>query len=137
MLQFIEFLEEIDHSNRSVVIGGEQVARLVARFGDQVRNIGVWNHTTDGSIEVPIGNIIEAVQWLDRGSLSEAVEQLKSPERLEGFLKESSAAEHLIAALAKLQFQQFEARVRQYQECTDPAEVERLRHEISSELFGA
>jgi hypothetical protein len=66
MLQFTQFLEEFEHSNRSVAIGGEQVARLVAKFGEQVRNIGVWNHSADGSIEVPMENIIEAVQVLDK-----------------------------------------------------------------------
>jgi hypothetical protein len=137
MLQFIEFLEEIEHNDRVVVVSGEQVAELVKRFGNQVLNVGFRSRATDGSIEVPMSNILEAVQLLDSGSLSEAVQQLKSPERLAGFLNQSCAAEQLIAALAKLRLEQFERRVLRYQDCKDAAEAERLRAEISSELFGA
>lgn len=136
MLQLIEFLEEVEHNNRTVSIGRDQVTRLVSKFGVQVRSIGVWNHATDGSIEIPMANVIEALQSLDNASLSEAVQQLKSPENVIGFLDRSSAAEKLIKSLAKLRLRQFERKVEQFQECTDEAEAQRLRSEISAELFG-
>lgn len=101
MLQLIEFLEDCEHNSRTVFIGRDQVAQLVSKFGDEVRSIGVWKHTTDGLIEIPMSNVIEAVQSLDNASLSEAVEQLKSPERVPEFLDQSSAAGKLITALAK------------------------------------
>ncbi len=137
MLQFVDFLEEIEVNNRTAVIAGPEVDRLVRRFGDKVRNIGAWNHAGDGSLEIPLRNITEAAQLLDGGQLSEAVAQLRSPERLAGFLNQSSAAERLIEELAKLNLAQFEHKVRLYQGCTDPSEADRLRQEISAQLFGA
>jgi hypothetical protein len=52
-------------------------------------------------------------------------------------LTRSSAAGQLIEALSKLYLQQFQRRVERYQEASDPIEAERLRREISHELFGA
>jgi hypothetical protein len=142
MLQFIDFLEELDHGNKAVRIERDQVERLVERFGDGVRGMGVWRHSTDGSVEVPMANIIEAVQAMGDGSLSAAVEEFRTPDRFAGFLNRSSAhnsspAAKLIESLAKLRLAQFERKVLRYQQCADSAEADRLRREISSELFGA
>ena len=137
MLPFIEFLEEIERSNRTVVMDSAEVERLVKRFGNQVHGMGIWNHATDGSIEIPMSNITEAVQTLDNRMLTEAIAQLKTPEDLTGLLNHSPAAEQLIEALSRMRLRQFERKVERYQDTNDPAEVERLRHEISQELFGA
>jgi hypothetical protein len=48
----------------------------------------------------------------------------------------SSAAKQLIEALSRTYLQQFQRKVERYQDSTDPAEVERLRNEMSCELFG-
>ena len=69
--------------------------------------------------------------------LREAVEQLKSPEQFTDMLTRSSAAGQLIEALSKLYLQQFQGSVERYQDASDPIEAERLRREISHELFGA
>ena len=136
MLSLIEFLEEIERNRQVVVLPAQEVEWLVARFGSSARTIGVWNKTTDGSIEIPMSNIAEAVKALDNQSLTEAVAQLKSSEQFADVLNESSAARRLIEALSRLHLRQFEQRVEQYQASTDPADAERLRHEISRELFG-
>ena len=137
MLQFIQFLEEIERNNRTVVIEGADVERLVKRFGSEVRGMGVWNHTRDGSLEIPMANIMEAVQELDDQVLTNAVQELKTPESLTDLLNSSSAAKQLIQALSKLRLQQFQRKVEEFQTLNNPAEVERLRREISRELFGA
>jgi hypothetical protein len=95
-----------------------------------------WVFGTKLVVEIPMGNIIEAVSTLDNRVLAEAVEQLKSPEQFTDMLNKSSAADQLIEALSRLNLQQFQRRVERYQESSDPAEVERLRSEISRELFG-
>ena len=136
MLGFIEFLEEIERSRRTVVIDRDQVVRLVARFGPQVRSVGLWKKSTDGSVEIPMANIIAAAQRLGDENLREAVEQLKSPEELARILDRSSAAEHLIEELARIHLGQFERLAVRFQESTDPAEVEAMRQRISTELFG-
>jgi len=51
MLQFTEFLEEIEHNDGTVVIDGRQAERLAAQFGPQVRTMGVWNQESTGPIE--------------------------------------------------------------------------------------
>ncbi len=136
MLPFIEFLEEIERNNRVVVIESAEVERLVERFGTQVRNMGVWNHVTDGSVEISMSNIMEAVQSLDNEGLTAAVKQLSTTECLTGFLNSSSAAKQLIEALSNIRLQQFKSKVEQYQKANNSAESERLGREISQELFG-
>jgi hypothetical protein len=61
---------------------------------------------------------------------------LKTPDHFTGLLNTSSAAKQLIEALSKTHLQQFQRKVEQYQDSTDPTEVEKLRNEISRELFG-
>src|SRR5207244_553684 len=68
-----------------VVIPGDEVARLVQRFGSKVREMGVWNKTIDGSVEVPMNNITETAATLENRVLAEAVEQLKSPEQFDKY----------------------------------------------------
>ena len=137
MLKFIEFLEEIERNGQTVVIEGADVERLVERFGSQVRSMGLWNKTTDGSVEVPMANIIAAAEELGDRSLTEAVEQLKTPVELTGILNRSAAAEQLIETLARIHLQQFRRQVEGYQDSSDPSAVDRLRGHISKELFGA
>jgi hypothetical protein len=136
MLSLIPFLEEIEQSHQIVVLPAADVERLVGRFGPRVRSIGVWNKTSNGSIEIPISNISEAVKTLDNQALTEAVVQLKSAGQFAEVLSESSAAGRLIETLSSLQEKQFEQKVERYQVSADSSEVQRLRNEISRELFG-
>ena len=133
----MQFLEELERSKQVVVIPREEVERLAERFGSNVRTIGSRNRTGDGSVEIPMGNIMEAVQMLGDRALAEAVEQLRSPDQFAGILSSSSAASQLIEELSKLHLRQFQRKVERYQDATDPADVEQLRLEISRELFGA
>ena len=136
MLSLVQFLEEIDHNNQMVVMSAEDVQQLAERFGDRVRSIGIWNKTTDGSIEIPMANIVAAVKGLANRELQEALAELRAPHRLSKVLSDSSAARRLIDTLADLQQEQFGDRVERYQSATDPVEVEQLRARISRELFG-
>jgi hypothetical protein len=136
VITFIQFLEEIERNHQTVVIGGAKVERPVESFGPEGRGMGVWNHGTDGSLEIPMSNITDAVRRLDDQVLAEAVTQLKTPEHFTDLLNTSSAAKQLIEALSKTHLQQFQRKAERYQDSTDPAEVERLRYEMSRELFG-
>ena len=137
MTTFLQFLEQLEQNRLAVVIPGEEVERLAERFGSVVRSMGLWKRDADGSIEIPMRNIAEAAGRLNNQVLREAVEQLKSPEQFTDMLSRWSAAAQLIETLSKLHLRQFQRRVELYQESDDPAEAERLRHEISRELFGA
>jgi len=137
MMTLIEFLEELNQNKQTVVIPGDEVERLADRFGAGVRGMGFWNKAGDGCVEIPMSNIAEAALNLDNRALTEAIEQLKSPEQFTDMLNSSSAASQLIEALCRLYLQQFQGRVERFQDSNDPAEVERLRHRISRELFGA
>ena len=136
MITLIQFLEEIERNRQTVVIEGAEVERLVETFGPEVRGMGVWNHATGGSLEIPMSDITDAVRRLDGQVLAEAVTELKTPDQFTGLLNTSSAAKQLIEALSKTHLQQFQRKVEQYQDSTDPTEVEKLRNEISRELFG-
>ena len=111
--------------------------RLVARFGPGVRQMGVWHHTTDGSLVVSVANIAEAAQSVGHSVLTEAVRQLKSPEEFAGMLNQSCAAARFIEELGKLHLAQFQHKVQRYQDTKDPGEVQELAREISQELFWA
>jgi predicted regulator of amino acid metabolism with ACT domain len=137
MLTLIEFLEELNQNKQTVVIPADEVERLAQRFGAGVRGMGFWNKAGDGCVEIPMSNIAEAALTLDNRALTEAIEQLRSPEQFTDMLNSLSAASQLIEALSKLYLQQFQRRVERFQDSNDPAEVERLRQKISQELFGA
>jgi hypothetical protein len=136
MVTFIEFLEELERNHQTVVIPKDELARLAERFGSRVRQMGSWNRTTDGSLEIPMSNIAEAARSLDNNLLGEALKQLKTPQQFAEMLNSSSGAIKLIEALSRIYLNQFESSVARYQDTNDPAEVDRLRREISRELFG-
>ena len=136
MLNFIEFLEDLERGHQTIKIPRAQVEDLVARFGSGVRQMGIWHHTADGSLEVSVANIAEASRSLGHSVLAEAVEQLKSPEEFTSMLNQSCAAVRLMAELGRLHLAQFEQKVRRYQDTKDPSEVQKLASEISRELFG-
>ena len=142
MLSFIEFLEDLERNQQTIAIPRADVESLVARFGAEVRQMGVWHHATDGSLEVPVANIVEAARSVGHAVLTEAVRQLKSPEEFTGMLSRTlqpqfCAAVRLIEELGKLHREQFEKKVQRYQDAKDPAEVQRLARDISQELFGS
>ena len=136
MLSLIEFLEEIERHGPSVVIPAPEVERLAERFGPAVWNMGMWNKITDGSVEIPIGNIAEAVKTIGNRALADAVAQLRSAGQFAAVLGDSSAAGRLIETLAGIHQRQFEQKVDRFQESSDSAEVENLRNQITRELFG-
>jgi hypothetical protein len=136
-MTFIQFLEEIEQSQQTAIIAGPEVERLAQRFGSKVRGMGFWNSTGDGSVEVPMSNITQAAERLGNHALTEAVEQLRSAGQFADMLRTSSAAGQLIDALHDLYLEQFQQRAQRYQDSHDDIEVERLRKEISRDLFGA
>jgi hypothetical protein len=138
VLTFIGFLEDLERSGQTVVIPGDEVERLVKRFGSRIRQMGVWNHATDGSLELSASNLAAAARAIGNAALGEALQQLKSPDEFGGVLERSGcAAIRLIDELGNLHLEQFERKVRRYQDTADAAEEHRLREEISRELFGA
>ena len=78
MTTFIEFLEELEQSHQTVVPPSDQVEQLVIRFGPSVRSMGFWDKAGDGSVTVPMSNIMERVPGLGDDKLAEAVSQLRS-----------------------------------------------------------
>ena len=129
-----KFTSRIRTNSFAIVIPHEEVERLVSRFGARVRSGGKWDHATDGSLEVPIANLVEAAKRLGGATLSAAIRQLQTPRQPDD---SSSAAVQFSEVLLKLYLDEFEEKCRRYQEASDPAEVRRLRDEISRELFGA
>jgi hypothetical protein len=133
---FIQFLEEIEQSQQTAIIAGPEVERLAERFGSKVRGMGFWNSTGDGSVEVPMANITEAAKRLGNKALTAAVEQLRSSGQFTDMLSTSSAAAQLVEVLHDIYVDQFQQRIQRYQDSPDGVEAERLRREISRDLFG-
>jgi hypothetical protein len=99
MTSFIAFLEELEESHRTVRLSGAEGERLDQRFGPAVRSMGARG--TDGSIEIPMANVTEAVRTLEDAGLSDAVSGLKASALFGEGVREGSA-ERLIEALAGL-----------------------------------
>ena len=60
MLTFIQLLEDLADTGRSIRIPASDVDRLVDRFGGRVREMGRWNASSDGSVEIPVKIVREA-----------------------------------------------------------------------------
>ena len=141
MVSLIQFLDQLSRIGQTALVSTGEVERLVRRFGPQVRGIGFWNKSGDGSVEVPVANVAQAARLLGDSVLTHAVEQLKleqqkSPEEFSDLLQQSQDAARLMEILAQLHLEQFERRVERFQNSADSAEVDRLRQDISRELFG-
>src|SRR5712691_1341108 len=110
MMTLIGFLEELERSNQTIVIPREEVERLVSRFGPAARQMGVWHHSTDGSLELEAAEVAEAAKSVGNQALTDAVRQLKTSDEFAGMLGRSSAALRLIEELGKLHLARFEER---------------------------
>jgi hypothetical protein len=131
---FIELLEEIATAKPVISIPPAEVDRLVGRFGDRVRQMGRWNVSTDGSLDIPIAVIREASAELGSRALFEAVTEIKT----ESFsrLLESSAAVLLIDKIRETYDRYFRQVMQRYQNATDPVEAAQIRDELVREVFG-
>jgi len=133
-LTFIQFLEELAGADRAVTVPAGEVERLVGRFGGRVRQMGRWNASGDGALEIPLVVIREAAALVGRHVLADAVEQLKTERPAPGM--EASAAESLIVRLAESYNRYFRELMTHYQETSDAPEATRLRDQIVREVFG-
>jgi hypothetical protein len=138
VLTFVGFLEELERSHQTIIVPPEEVERLVQRFGSSVRQMGVWRHTTDGALELSTSEIAVAVRLVGDTVLTDALQQLRSPNELAGVLDRSGcAALRLIEELGRLHQEHFEQKVQRYQDTDDTEEAQALGEEILRELFGA
>ena len=135
MLSFVQYLEELAGSSQVLTLPGSEVDGLVDRFGDQVRQMGRWNASGDGSLDIPVSVIREAASQLEGHALLEAVAELKA-EHLTTMLN-SSAAVSLIEKICESYRLYFRDLMSRYQVAADPAESIRLRDEVVREVFGA
>ena len=134
MPTFIELLEEIAGTRPVISIPPAEVDRLVGRYGHRVRQMGRWNVSTDGSLDIPIAVIREAAMGLGSQALLDAVTEIKS----ESFtrLLESSAAVLLIEKIREAYDRHFRQIMQHYQNAANPAEAEQLRDQVVREVFG-
>ena len=134
MATFIEILEEIAGASPVISIPLPDVDRLVHRFGDRVRQMGRWNVSTDGSLDIPIAVIREAALDLESPTLVDALKEIKTESFAE--LMESSAAILLIQKISESYSRYFRRMMNRYQTETDPAETANLRDQLVREVFG-
>jgi hypothetical protein len=134
MLTFIQLLEDLADTGRTIRIPESDLDRLVDRFGDRVRQMGRWNASSDGSLEVPVSVVREAAIRLGIDALTETVEELKE----EQFTKalETSSAVAVIESIADLYRRDFRDLMTRSQETSDPAQAIPLRDQLVHEVFG-
>jgi hypothetical protein len=135
MLTFVQYLEELAGSGQVLTLPGGEVELLVECFGDQVRQMGRWNASGDGSLDIPVSVIRDAASQLEGHALLEAVAELKA-EHLTTMLN-SSAAVSLIEKICESYQRYFRDLMSRYQVAGDPAESMRLRDQLVQEVFGS
>jgi hypothetical protein len=74
---FIELLEEIAGARPAITIPSAEVERLVERFGARVRQMGRWNASTDGSLNIPITVIREAATELGHSAAASLIGKIR------------------------------------------------------------
>ena len=133
MLTFIQYLEELV-AEQAVKIPADELDLLVARFGDRVRQMGRWNVSGDGSLEIPVNVVREAATQLESHTLMEAVQALKTGQFAE--MLNSCAAVSLIERITDVYRVYFRDLMNRYQSTDDPSEAVRLRDQLVKEIFG-
>jgi len=131
---FVELLEEIAGAEQVISISPGEVDSLVQRFGDRVRQMGRWNASTDGSLDIPVAVVREAASALSSQTLHHALTEIKTESLSE--LLESSAAISLIEKICEAYSRQFRRMMTRYQDATGPAEATQLRDQLVHEIFG-
>ena len=134
MPTFIEILEEIADSQPVISISASDLEHLVQRFGSRVRQMGRWNVSTDGSLEIPVIVIRDAASKLASRTLRDALTEIKT-ESLSQLL-DTSAAVLLIEKIRESYDEHFRLMMNQYQNSLDSAESTRLRDQLIHEVFG-
>lgn len=132
-LTFIQYLEELV-AEQAVKIPADELDLLVARFGDRVRQMGRWNVSGDGSLEIPVNVVREAATQLESHTLMEAVQALKTGQFAE--MLNSCAAVSLIERITDVYRVYFRDLMNRYQSTDDPSEAVRLRDQLVKEIFG-
>jgi hypothetical protein len=131
---FIELLEEIATAKPVISIPADEVDRLVQRFGSRVRQMGRWNVSTNGSLDIPVTVIREAALSLGSRAVLDAITELKTDSFTR--LLDSSAASLLIDEIRDAYQRYFRQMMSRYQEATEAPEMTRLRDELVREVFG-
>jgi hypothetical protein len=134
MPTFIQLLEELAEAEQTITIPAGEVEQLVSRFGDRVRQMGRWNASGDGSLDIPLSVVREAAGQLAADSLVEAVQELKAENVTRMF--KSSSAMSLIEKIAEVYHRHFRDLMTRYQDTKDPSETTRLRDRLVGEIFG-
>jgi len=134
MPTFIQLLEELAEAEQTITIPAGEVEQLVSRFGDRVRQMGRWNASGDGSLDIPLSVVREAAGQLAADSLAEAVQELKAENVTRMF--KSSSAMSLIEKIAEVYHRHFRDLMTRYQDTKDPSETTRLRDRLVGEIFG-
>jgi hypothetical protein len=130
----VEFLEEIADAKPVISIPAAEVDRLVRRFGARARQMGRWNVSTDGSLDIPIAVVREAAAEVGGRTVSEALREIRTESSVES--PESSAAVLLIGKICEAYERHLRWTMDRYQNATNPTEEARLRDELVREVFG-
>jgi hypothetical protein len=131
---FIELLEEIADAKPVISIPSDDVERLARRFGARARQMGRWNVSTDGSLDIPIAVIREAAIELGSRTVHEALREIQTDSFAELF--ESSAAVLLIDKITEAYERHLRQVMSRYQSATSHAEEAQLRDRLVREVFG-
>jgi len=110
-----------------------EVERPVERSGPVVRQMGVWRHATDGSLEAPVSNIAAAARLVGGDVLTQALQELKSPRNSPGYWTVRVARRCASSGRGPAVWEPVRTQgpaLSRYRQCGSP-------QEISLELFGA
>jgi len=128
MLTFVELLEGL--AKQDVTLVPSEVHRMIERFGNKTLQMGTLNE--DGSLNVPIDCIVEAVQSLGNQTLIEAVEGL----RTEQFMPLLESVESLVERVSEARKRKIASLTRAVQNAPSEAEAKAHWQKLQHLMFG-
>src|SRR6266576_876910 len=128
MLTFVELLEGL--AKQDVTLIPSEVQRMIERFGNKTLQMGTLNE--DGSLNVPIDCIVEAVQSLGNQTLVEAVEGL----RTEQFMPLLESVESLVERVSEARKRKIASLTRAVQNAPSETEAKAHWQKLQHLMFG-
>lgn len=128
MLTFVQLLEEL--TKEEVILSPVEVQRMVDRYGNKTLQMG--NLQEDGSLKVPVNCILEAVQSLENGALTEVVAGLRS----EDVVPMLESVESLVDRVAEARKRKLSKLIDEFQSTPDDAKAQKQWKDIEKMIFG-
>jgi hypothetical protein len=128
MLTFKQFVSEL--ARQDVLLSSSEIEAMRQRFGDKVLQMGHLNE--DGSMNVPVDSIVEAVRSLEAHTLTETAEIINN----EDIVSMLQSGEALVEQVAIARERKLRQMIRTFQNEGDTTKSDSQWKRIEKQVFG-